>query len=255
MEHGRRAPRRRPPAACRGGPRRRSASTACRSTPGGSTPVPRARRPATGQPSRSKPARRDHDHVGIGRVHVVPRHPHRVRAGSAEQRLAAGAGRSSRGSSAPGEGWVGPLQEHHPRPGQSGHRARDDVQPDRWSATSASAAATRPVARPSATIESSTSSSVCGSMVTTSRGAAQVGQRVVDDGDVDRADRAEVLGDDQVRVEPRECALVEVVEVLAARQRDRPRRRRSRPAPAPRASPTSTRSCATAPGRGSRTRR
>ena len=52
-------------------------------------------------------------------------------------------------------------------------------------------------------------------------GAAEVGQRVVDDRDVDRADRAQVLGDHQIGVEARQGALVEVVEVLAGAHRGR----------------------------------
>ena len=46
-------------------------------------------------------------------------------------------------------------------------------------------------------------------------GAPEVGQRVVDDRDVDRADRTQVLGDHQIGVEVRQRALVEVVEVFA----------------------------------------
>ena len=46
------------------------------------------------------------------------------------------------------------------------------------------------------------------------RRAAQVGERVVDRRDVDRADRAQVLGDDEVGVQPAQGTLVEVVEVL-----------------------------------------
>ena len=47
------------------------------------------------------------------------------------------------------------------------------------------------------------------------RATAEVGQRLVDDRDVHGADRAEVLGDDQVGVQARQGALVEVVQVLA----------------------------------------
>ena len=56
-------------------------------------------------------------------------------------------------------------------------------------------------------------------MVSTSARAAEVGERVVDHRDVDRADRAEVLGDHEVGVEAGQRALVEVVEVLAAAHR------------------------------------
>ncbi len=49
-------------------------------------------------------------------------------------------------------------------------------------------------------------------------GAAEVGECIVDDRHVDRAHRAQVLGDDQVGVEPGQGALVEVVEVLAPAQ-------------------------------------
>ena len=51
--------------------------------------------------------------------------------------------------------------------------------------------------------------------------AAEVGERVVDHGDVDRADRTEVLGDDEVGVQTREGTLVEVVEILACVHRRR----------------------------------
>ena len=48
-----------------------------------------------------------------------------------------------------------------------------------------------------------------------------MGQRVVDDRDIHRAHRTEVLGDHEVRVETGESALVEVVEVLAGSHRGR----------------------------------
>jgi hypothetical protein len=49
-------------------------------------------------------------------------------------------------------------------------------------------------------------------------GATEVGESVVDDRDVDRADRTQVLGDHEVGVDAGQRALVEVVEVVAASQ-------------------------------------
>ena len=89
-------------------------------------------------------------------------------------------------------------------------RSRSDAQGQRGALV-----AGRPAERPT---ESSTSSRVCGSTVSTSR-APEVGEGVVDGGDVDGADRAEVLGDDEVGVEVRQGARVEAVEVLPAAHR------------------------------------
>ena len=71
---------------------------------------------------------------------------------------------------------------------ETGHQRRRPPARGRWP-------------RPSVRIEASTSSRVCGSMVSTSAVQPEVGQRVVDDGDVDRAHGAEVLGDDEIGVE------------------------------------------------------
>ena len=49
--------------------------------------------------------------------------------------------------------------------------------------------------------------------------AAEVGQGIVHDRDVDRADGAQVLGDDEVGVQPGQRSLVEVVEVVATPHR------------------------------------
>ena len=85
-------------------------------------------------------------------------------------------------------------------------------------------------------------------------GAAQVGERVVDDRDVDGADGAQVLGDDQVGVEARPARPRRGGRGRRLAPSPRPRTRRSRPASALRASRSSTRSGGCGPRPGSRTR-
>ena len=168
----------------------------------------------------------------------------RLLAGGAEQRLAAGELDHLRDPVAGRERRVGPLQQHHPRP-----RPRPRRRAGRRPAAPQRARPARPRPRrgrwPRPSVQRSrrsTSSRVCGSMVSTSAVQPRWASASSTDRDVDRADRAEVLGDDQVGVQPGQRALVEVVEVLAARHRRRRRTRRSRPASAPPASPRSTRS-------------
>ena len=74
-------------------------------------------------------------------------------------------------------------------------------------------------------------------------GAAEVGQRVVDDRDVDGADRAQVLGDDQVGVQARPGRPRRGGRGRRRAASPRPRSRRSREGSAPPASRWSTRSC------------
>ena len=51
--------------------------------------------------------------------------------------------------------------------------------------------------------------------------APQVSQRVVDHGDVDCTHRAQVLGDDHIGIEARQCACVKAIEILAVADRSR----------------------------------
>ena len=77
----------------------------------------------------------------------------------------------------------------------------------------------RPVAAPRVRIEAKTSSRVCGSMVSTSAVQPRWASASSTTDDVDRAHRAQVLGDDEVGVEVGERALVEAIEVLAPGRR------------------------------------
>ncbi len=114
-----------------------------------------------------------------------------------------------------GERRVGPLEHEGVGAAPAGHRGVDPLQPLAQTGDEVLGGA-GPAARPAEghhrgqhLVEGVR---VDGEHV---RPAAEVGEGVVDHGDVDRAYRAQVLGDDEVGVEVGQGALVEVVEVLA----------------------------------------
>ena len=152
--------------------------------------------------SRSEAARCHHDEVGRCLRHVVPAPPATDRPGSSQQRAAPGGRPPCRAPSGPRRR-VGRSTPARP-PGPV--RARPRRRPRHGAARggrppTGPAAARRPVARPTAPMDSSTWSRVVGSRVSTSASAAQVGQGHVDLGAVHGADGAQVLGHHQVGVE------------------------------------------------------
>ena len=210
-------------------PRRPAAGPAGRTTRWRRRPTPRRRRAARRDATSSGPARSTAP--GRSRTARTRRPPGRRRAtvvpastrndfspGRAQHRTRRRRGRPSPAPSGPGR--TAARSTPAPAPAAaagpataastSSSRARSD-------ATRSSAAASVPVALPSVPTEASTSSRVCGSMVSTSAVQPRWASASSTTRDVDRADRAQVLGDDEVGVEAGQRALVEVVEVLAAR--------------------------------------
>ena len=84
--------------------------------------------------------------------------------------------------------------------------------------TSADARSSVAVARPTASMDAMTSSSVIGSSVSTSARHPKMLECLVHLADVHRADRAQVLGHDEIGIHGAQRALVERVEILAGRQ-------------------------------------
>ena len=196
------------------------ASTACTGTPSGSTPL-RHQLVREGLAARTVvAARRDHDDVRLGGVHVVPGDPPRLLAARAEHRDAARELDHLRDPVAGRERRVGPLQEHHARPVLAPGRARPDrreppalVGHELGRLLVVPGGLAQRLDRAEHLVERV---GVDGQHLGR---AAQVGEGVVDDRDVDRADGAQVLGDDEVGVQPGQRTLVEVVEVVAAPHR------------------------------------
>ena len=189
-------------------------------------------------------------------MQVVPGDPDRLRAGRARARTRRRRARPSRGSS--GRGRTAGRSTRARRPaagrGRSATRARTASSRSRRPSTSHGLGV--PSGRPA---EQQDGVEDLGERVRVDGehlgAAAEVRQRGVDRGHVDRADGAEVLGDDQVGVE---VARARPPPGGTGPRRGRPprrRTRRSRRARAPRASPTSRRSCEYAPRPGCRTRR
>ena len=161
----------------------------------------------------------DHDDLRLGRVDGLPGDATRLLPGGRQQRVAPGRLDHLRDPVPGRERRVGPLQEHHARPGTTRGLAAYGVE-------AAPVIGHQPLGRvvvPGRATEGHHRREhvVEGVRVDGQHlgRAPEVGQRVVDDRDVDRTDRAEVLGDHEVGVQVRERALVEVVEVVAAGHR------------------------------------
>ena len=155
-----------------------------------------------------------------GRLHVVPGDPHRLLARGAEH-----AGSPPASSTISGIQWPGAYGGSVHSSTATRGRGRPMVLRQtaairsRSDCTSSAAASSWPVALPSSSTESSTSSRVCGSTVSTSAVQPRWASAASTVGDVDRADRAQVLGDHERRVEGAQRVGGEVVEVLAPRDR------------------------------------
>ena len=202
-------------------------------------------------------ARRHDDHVRAGSRDVVPGDAHRLLARGAEHVRAAGELDHLGDPVAGGVRRVGPLEHRDPRPRPARDAAPDGVQP-RAQRVDERRAAASVVAGGLAEQQHRVEHLLEGVRVDGQHlGAApEVGERVVDRGDVDRADRAEVLGDHQRGVEASAARRRRGGRgPRPSRHRARRRTRRSRRASGPPASPTSRRSCGCAPRPGCRTRR
>ena len=223
---GRPAPRRRRPAGGRGGRTRRRRRPPTPAGCAGSTPEATRSRARAAEPSRSKPHGAQTTTSGsparaasqVTRSDFSPARP-TVATPPAGARPSPGpsdrgrrAGRSTPAAAPGGRGPAGsPRAARRPRAVAAASRpARRRPRGGRWRrpAPGSSPAPPRPCA-------------VEGEHL---RRAAEVGQGVVDQRDVDRAHRAQVLGDHEVGVEVGEGAGVEVVEVVAGLHRARDER-------------------------------
>ncbi len=164
-------------------------------------------------------AGRTDDEVGTGVDRVLPGDPARPGARDAERGFASGARHHLRDPVPGREGRVGPLQHEHPRAVPAG-----DPRLDRGEAVLERRDERRGLVDLVRTpTDVGDRRQDVGQGVGIDRrnvgAAAEVGERVVDGRDVDRADGAEVLRHHEVGVELGERARVEPVEVLARRQR------------------------------------
>ena len=200
------------------------------SRPAGPSPRSRSRRARRRRRRGRRPRRRPRS-CGTDRS---PRRPSTVAAGAAAPSRAPSARARTAGRSTPA-------------PAPAAGAARPPARPRRPAAPAGRRPGRRPRPRDrsprrACTTEASTSLQVVRVDGEHLGAAAEVGQRVVDDRDVDGAHGAQVLGDHEVGVQVGERAAVEVVEVLAGGASGRAPPRRSRPGRGPRAARWWTRS-------------
>ena len=199
-----------------------SASTACTAHAGGQQPLGDEPVGLGLRTAAVVAARRHDDEVGPGVVHGLPLDPHRLLTDHTEHALASGGLDHLGDPVARGVRRVDPLQDDDARTRRGvagGHLLADDLEAraQRGDQCLRLGAAPHGLAqrddRGQHVVEGVR---VEGQHVGR---APEVGQRLVDLGDVERADRAEVLGDHEVGVELGERAGVEVVEVRAVAHR------------------------------------
>ena len=159
-------------------------------------------------------AGRGDDDLGPAAEGLVPRHPHRLLARRAHDVGPAGPGDHLRHPVTGREGRVGPLEHEGPRSRATGDRRLHGIQSPLLEFDETARTCLVPGRRTEG--QHGGEHLVDGVRVDRQdvRTAAEVKKRLVDDGDVDCADRTQVLGDDEVGVEVRQSARIEVVEVF-----------------------------------------